>query len=102
MNPPRPDGAVTSLDVLRSEDKLLRDPLRRLRADQDPLRVTDDRTRAASVDHRYRYGREAKEMLRRLAVRDSAAMLRGSSSPSTRRYSQRLSRSSRGVLAAGP
>jgi hypothetical protein len=67
-------GTTTSLDVLQYEDLFLRDLFVQIRSDQEPLEVVDDDSRGASVLRRYRYGEAAKQALRHLAIRQSAAM----------------------------
>jgi len=65
---------MTSLQFLRYEDLRLQELLTQVRRDQNPVGVVDDRSRAASVERRYRYGQAAKQILGHLALRQRAAI----------------------------
>jgi hypothetical protein len=54
-------GESTALEVLEEEDRAIRELLAQI-----------ERNRGASVEQRYEYGNLAKQLLRRLAVRESA------------------------------
>jgi hypothetical protein len=73
MRQPRPRGDVTSFDVLRSEDRRLKQLFSTIRDEYQQVEVVTGRSEAALVDLRYSYGNKAKQVLYRLAVRQSAA-----------------------------